>query len=243
MKLIDMLNQVLSQSGFLERGSYVNSNDPDDKQMIAISNRVAYEMMNWFPWPELRKPFTITMRNLLDDQDEPQPSEPQIRYRLPDDFQSLIPESVWEQDGQRQAEFPVPSGRWFQYKFTNWSDGGTLRMRMYGNEVEIHDVEPGQSIDMEYISKYPVKDESGALKASFNNDNDEFLLDDQVLILGIQAHWMQTKLMPQYQEHYSNYLSKMAESISRSSGSRTLGGRSTKYFGRGAPYYPLYRKA
>lgn len=230
MTLVQMLNQVLLQSGFLERSSFVSSADPDDKQMIAIANRVAQEIKNYFPWDILRKPFEITMQ------------DGQIRYLLPNDFQSLVADSAWEVDGQRQVEWPVPSGRWFEYKFTNWSDGGTLRVRMYGNEIEIHDIEPGQSIEFEYVSKYPILSEAGEAKEFFTADDDTWVLDDQVLILGIQAHWMQTKLMPQYMEHFGNYNKKMSEYIGRSTGSRTIGGLG-RYHGRGAPYYPLYRKS
>jgi hypothetical protein len=68
-------------------------------------------------------------------------------------------------------------------------------------------------------------------------------MDDQLLILGIQAHWMQTKLMPQYMEHMGNYNRKMTEAIGRNVGGSKIGGVCSGRFGRGAPYYPLWRKS
>ena len=50
MTLVDILNSVLEQSGFLSRNSYAGSSDPDDKQMVAIANRAAYEIMNFYKW-------------------------------------------------------------------------------------------------------------------------------------------------------------------------------------------------
>lgn len=231
MIITDILNNVLAQSGFLEKGSFFNSADPDDKQMVAISNRVAYEIMNFYPWPELRSSFTVNMH------------AGQPRYQLPSDYQSLIPNSAWETDGSRMVEFPVPDRRWFMYKFTTFSDGGTIRVRKYGDALEVHDPEDGESFEFEYIKNSTMVDAQGAPKTAFTKDDDEFILDDQLLVLGIQAHWQQSKRMPSYQEHMANYRAKTNEAIGRAAGSRTIGGG--KFGGwqnSNAPFYPLYRK-
>jgi len=120
MDLKNILNNVLAQSGFLERGSFTTSADPDDKQMIAIANRVAYEIMNYFAWTDLR---TASQINILPGQS---------RYQLPGDYQDLVPNSAWESEGERQVEWPVPDGRWYMYKYTAYSAGGTYRIRKYG---------------------------------------------------------------------------------------------------------------
>jgi len=229
MQLSDMINQVLLQSGFLERGSFTGSSDPDDKQMVAISNRVAYEIMNYWKWPELRASFEVNL------------NEGQDRYQLPADYQDLLPNSAWETDSNKPVEFPVPDDRWFMYKFTTWSDGGLARVRKYGNEIEVHDAESHNSFQFEYVSKWPIEDAQGARKERFTEDTDTFLLDDQLFILGLQAHWQQAKLMPSYMEHFGNYMRKMAEAIGRGNAGKTIGGIGERGFGRGAPYYPLYR--
>lgn len=229
MDIKGILNNVLAQSGFLEKDSYLGSTDPDDKQMVAIGNRVVNEIQTIFPWGELRADFTVNIQ------------EDKTRYLLPNDYQSMVADSCWELDGNRQVEFPVPDRRWFIYKFTNWSDGGTIRMRRYGNELEIRDPDSTNGFQFEYVSKWAIVSAEGERKEFFTSDTDEFLLDDQLLVLGIQAHWMQTKLMPQYKEHFANYRSKLNESIGRSFGTKTIGGTGRGLDGRGAPYYPLYR--
>ncbi len=230
MTLIEILNNVLEQSGFLSRNSYTGSSDPDDKQMVAIANRAAYEIINFYKWGELRNTYTINV------------TPPQERYLLPNDFQEVVPDSAWEEDGSKPVEFPVPDRRWYMYKFTTWSNGGLIRMRKYGNELEISKPEFAESFEFEYISKWYIEAEGGERKEFFTEDTDSFLLDDQLLILAVQAHWMQTKLMPQYQEHFQNYRAKMNEAIGRSAGARTIGGNNGigKSY-EGSPYYPLYR--
>lgn len=233
MKLVDILNNVLEQSGFLSRDSYAASTDPDDKQMVAIANRVAYEIMNFYKWGELRNTAGIEWEFN------------KTVYDLPVDFQDYVPNSMWEQDGSKPVEFPVPDRRWYMYKFSTWSNGGLIRMKKLGNKVEISEPENSANSDrvvFQYISKWCILAEDSSRKEFFTLDTDSFLLDDQLLILGIQAHWMQTKLMPQYQEHMMNYRAKMNEAIGRSAGARTIGG--SNGIGKpynGSPYYPLYR--
>lgn len=230
MDIKTILNNVLAQSGFLERGSFTSSADPDDKQMVAIANRVAYEISNYWLWPGLRTSFKVTL------------TSGKIRYKLPGDYQDLVPNSAWEANGERIVDFPVPDNRWFMYKFTTWSDGGTIRVRKYGDEIEVHDPATGESFDFEYVSKYPIADSQGERKELFTEDTDTWLLDDQLLTLGVQAHWQQTKLMPQYQEHFGNYNRKMTEAIGRANAGQTIGGVDYgKLSGRRSPYYPLYR--
>lgn len=228
MILKDMINQVLSQSGFLKKSSFTNNPDTDDEQMIAIANRVNKEIMEFYRWTALRKQFTI---NVIDGQ---------TQYQMPDDYLTVVPESVWQENGSRQVEIPVPDGRWYMYKFSDESGGGQIRARMYGKVMEISDPVDGDVIDLEYISNSPVIGDDTLPKELFTDDNDTWLLDDQVLILGIQAHWMQTKLMPQYQEHMGNYFRKLNNAIGREAASSTIGGIG-KNLGRRDPYYPLYR--
>ena len=129
------------------------------------------------------------------------------------------------------------------YKYTSYSAGGTYRIKKYGNEIEvISDAEDNTSFQYEYVTKWVVQAGDGSRKELFTDDTDTFILDDQLLILGIQAHWMQTKMMPQYHEHMGNYSRKMSEAIGRSNSGRTIGG-SSRGMGRRDPYYPLWRKA
>lgn len=228
--LRDILNDVLTQSGFVKRNGFAAGTNQDDDQMVAIANKVAIEIRDYFPWTELRRTHVLQM---VADQN---------RYLLPDDYRDLVPDSAWETQGSRRVEFPVPDGRWFLYKHTLFSDGGTIRVRKYGNEIEIHDPEGGESFTLEYISGSVIKDNSGAVKERFDNDNDTFELDDQVLVLGTQAHWAQTKMFPQAQQWMGNYLTKMNEAIGRSAASRSVGGGGNDYdwLRSRSPYTPTY---
>lgn len=226
MNLKDMLNQVLLQSGFLKKAEFVGTEDPDDLQMVAIANRVIYEMYNFYPWNQMRVSYTL---NLTDEEE----------YDLPDDYQSYIPDSAWETDGSRKVDVPVSDNEWYQYKFSSLTTAGVIRARFYGDKIQVIDPVSGQEFSFEYISKYPIVASTSERKEFFSSDLDGIVLDDQVFILGVQAHWMQTKMMPQYMEHMVNYRTKMNEAIGRTNAAQTIGGR--KQQGRRSPYTPLWK--
>jgi hypothetical protein len=227
MNLLQILNNVLTQSGFLEKPSFTTNADPDDKQMVSIANRVVYEILNFYDWSSMKRDTTIQLIT------------GQTQYQLPADYQSICPDSAWETDGSRKVDLPTPSGRWYLYKFSAFSDGGVLRARFYGDKIEIHDSNTGEEFSIEYISKFPVYDSLGNQQEFFTDDSNTWLLDDQLLILGIQAHWQQAKLMPSYNEHFNNYLKKMGEAVSRDAGGQTIGGGGLK-LGSRSPYTQLY---
>ena len=134
-----ILNNVLAQSAFLEVASFFNSSDPDDKQMVAISNRVGIEIMDFADWPSQRRSFNFT-------------SNPgQTLYSLPDDFRSLVPDSAWELNGTRKMQFPVPDNAWFMYKYSAFSAGGLARVKMTSNnQIEVINDDQTESFAFDY---------------------------------------------------------------------------------------------
>ena len=226
MNLLEMLNQVLSQSSFLKKSSFSASADIDDQQMMSIANKTAYEIMNFYHWMELRKPWEIALTNGVP------------KYPLPADYQSWVPDSSWETDGSRKVDVPVNNAEWYQYKFSSLTSAGIIRARIYGGFIEVIEPFTGGSIQLEYISKWPIQSEDGEYKELFTADTDTFLMDDQLLILGIQGYWQQAKQMPTYGEHIANYMIKMNEAIGRTTGGQTIGG--APMVSRRSPYTKLW---
>jgi hypothetical protein len=228
MNIKEMLNNVLAQSGFLERSQFFGSADPDDKQMTAIANRVGIEIMNFYEWNELRFPYEIDL------------IEGQTEYALPFDMKWIVSDSSWETDGSRRVDNQISNNVWYQYKFSSLTSGGVIRAKQYGKTLQVIDPFAGGRITFEYISNGYATDDATVPnpKTAFTLDTDLWTLDDQLLVLGIQAHWQQTKLMPGYQEHYMNYMRKMNEAIGRDGVSNTIGGGIQQT--RRSPYTKLW---
>ena len=229
MTIKEIIDEVLAQSGFLKRQSYFSENaDVDDQQMTAIANRAMLEIRDHFPWPALRKSGNILMDSNF------------TRYALPEDLKSIVPMSMYQGSGNRQANFPPTDDEFYALTMSERGDtGGTITVKKIGNELDVPYPKDGDSVQFQYMSRYAVVDENGIGKARFTSDTDEFVLNDQLLVLGIQAHWAQTKLLPQANDFYSNYMAKRRDEISDSVGTGIAGG--VCYSPNLSPYTNLWK--
>ena len=227
MNLKEMLNEVLAQSTFLARDSFVGSVDPDDKQMVAIANMVRDEIKDFFPWMALRTSLEVELQ------------DGQTTYTMPNDYGTMVPGSMWEVNGSRPVDGPIADGRWYQLKYSSLTSAGTIRVRFYGNKLQVADVQAGKKFSIEYISKWVVRSDVGAGKERFTADTDTFLLDDQMLIMGVKAGWADAKEMAQADKWKMMFFSKMNREIAKEQGGQKIGNRG--YSVRRDPYYPLYR--
>lgn len=234
MNLKEMLNAVLEESSYLSRDTFVNSPNVDDRQMVAIANRVVREIRDYYDWSALLDTFTIDPSST--------PTGKDGRWALPDDYDSIVADSAWETDGSRKVDLPVPRGRWFMYKFSTLTDAGRMRCRLYDKEIEIHEPSENLPFSLEYRSLHSVTDESlpSGRKELFTSDNDGYVLDDSLIILGTQGWWARNKMMPQAETWMADYKSKLQEAVGRDNSGQTIGGSPT--VDRRAPYYPLYRR-
>ena len=61
LNLKQILNSVLGESGFLEKTAFAGSSDSDDKQMVAIANRMATSVLEFYNWSTLINDFSLTI--------------------------------------------------------------------------------------------------------------------------------------------------------------------------------------
>ena len=230
MDLVGILNAVLGEAGFLERTSFTDSADPDDKQMVAIANRVMEDIRTFYDWSALVKTFHVDVQT------------GQTVYPLPEDYYSLVSDSAWETNGSRKVDLPVPRNRWFVYKFSSLTDAGTVRARLYGDSIEIHEPSVTTGFDLEYVTRYLVESSDGTPKATFTKDTDVFLLEDDLLIKGVLARWGRTKMMPMAPDWDREYKQELTYQVGRDNSGQTIGGTGTR-IDRRSPYYPLWRNS
>jgi hypothetical protein len=143
LSLKEIINSVLSESGFLEKPTYTGSSDIDDRQMVSIANRVASDTIEWCQWSGNIEQAEIVM------------TEATV-YPLPEALLSIVPDSMWEADGSRPVMMPTPESRWYMYKFSTLSDAGIIRARISGTNIEIYAPEPGEKILYAYLTKFPI---------------------------------------------------------------------------------------
>lgn len=178
-----LLNQVLLECGFDEANVFATSTETDPKQVLALANREVNRLQK-DTWQELKKLFTIVMTG----------SDPVAdgSYDLPADYRQFIPDTAWATDQERKADFPVSDEVWSYLKARDVATGLTYRMRISDNQVNIHNPRGGEELPIQYISKYAVESNAGIPKERFDADDDVFLLNDDLLMLGVK--WRFNKL-------------------------------------------------
>lgn len=229
MTLKEIINQVLGQTGFLQRTAFASSTDPDDLQMVTIANEVVDYIKEFYMWPVLRKDNVIEI------------ASGQSVYAMPSDFDGYVPNSGWTTDGGQKVELPVPDDRWYMYKNSVYSDGSSIKLRLKGNQIEVANAEDhvGEQIQFSYLSNWLVFASNGSGKTLFTADTDTFILDDMLLVMGLKAFWTNTKKMPTAQGFMVAFMRKLNTRIGKAKGGGIIGG--VKQAGSSSPYYPLHR--
>lgn len=209
LTLKQMLNEVLSRSGFVQESSFVGG-DIDAVQMVSFANQASLEFRNFYPWPKLRKTDTITMDGSL-------------TYDLASDFHYLVPESMYQQEHRRPVFIPATDEIWGYLKANSDTSGIVYIGKLIGGKVVFDQETSGDTITYDYISKYPVQATGGgATKERFTVDTDEFLLDEETLIMGIMGYWQLQKGIETAAPMMALFRKKMREFISEDAGAKTI---------------------
>lgn len=178
------------------------------------------------------------------------------------DWRALTRLQTYAGDGQTEA-FDLPgdydrmpvvqdihSGTWRQWRWApaksldQWLDYKTFASVtpgmwiMLGGRIHFYPAIPqGEVAQFYYISKNYARDQNGALKGRFDDDNDEFLLPERLLTLGLVWRWREQKRLDATAEQ-ENFLKAFSEISGREKGSRVvrMGSGTAPYDAR--PTYP-----
>lgn len=95
MSLLTAVTNVANEAGYTVDSRVIGSTDPTTKQLLAIANRVVFEMTEAHPWSKL---FGSASFTLVDGQAE---------YALPDDFSYYHYETFWNQSTRWRVLGPM----------------------------------------------------------------------------------------------------------------------------------------
>lgn len=219
--LVNLLNSVLSRSGFVTESAFVGG-DIDAVQMVEFANLAQLEFRNFYPWATLRKTGTLTMAGTAS-------------YALASDFHRLVPSSMYQQASDTPVDLPADDILWGYLKSSDSTVAGNRYTgKIIGGAVVFDSENTGDVITYDYISKYAVQATGGgATKERFTVDTDVFLLDEETLLEGITAFWQTEKGIPAAATHMALFRKKMREWISVDTGAKNI--IPAQHAGRGGP--------
>lgn len=223
MTLLSVCQDVARQTGFAVPSSIVSAtSNKTAQQLYSYANRAGESMAKVKRWQELVSEHTFVLATA--DQD----------YAFPADFRYIIPETTWNRDTRRKVFNPITSQAWAFYKGWQTLAGLNLRARIRNSQLEFEQEITasmnGETIALEYVSKYWAETSDGTAKANFTLDTDVFRLDEEILKLGILYRFKRAKGLD-WIDDFDEYAYELESVMGYDAGSKKIdlgsGGEST----------------
>lgn len=179
-------------------------------ELADLANEVGHDIMKSHQWRSLTRIHTITGDSV------------ETVFPLPEDYDRMLIGSsmhdetlwFWNYYGVRSVD------EWIMWKNSkgNWAWPGAWIIL----EDAFHFMPaPSGSANYPYISKNFARSESGVKKPRFDNDNDTFVLEEDLLTLGLLWRWKAQKGLD-YSEELESYEISLAQNSSADKGGRIL---------------------
>lgn len=212
MNLREILSAVLGESGYLVPDSFFGSTSPDDLQMCYLANR-ASSFLREKGFQRLSSGrYTITLTSATD-------------YTLPSDYLEIVPDTAMINGRLDAVNLPTDPETWAFLKSQNSTSSYTVYARIIDNELNVHAPTVGAIFAFEYIKNTPILATDGTTyKQRFTADTDNWLLDDDLLILEVKWRFMQAKGLEGWQVAATESSQYRNSVMARDKTARTLGG-------------------
>jgi hypothetical protein len=174
--------------------SVVGNADPMARNMLSLFNAHGKELTSDNDWVVLERVYTF---NTVADQAE---------YNLPDDYDHLVINTIWNQSQLTPVVGPISPQMWQTIKNGLIGNGIYFSryrlMRGVSTATKKFVIDPpatstGQPFVFEYVSKNWCGLADGSLFSNrVQNDTDIPLLDDGLMRLGLKWRWLRAKGLP-----------------------------------------------
>jgi len=169
MNLKDILTDVLNYMGEEPDDHYVGNIDSNYARLVVFANSAISDIVKAHDWSLLKKQATITV------------VDGTVLYDLPTDFDRLITDTSYTNDSR--VSLPTKD-KIFAYDNNSICYEG----RLIGGQIEFRNIPPGD-VTFNYVSKYAVQNNLAVNQERFTRDDDEWLLDDELLMRMIRQRY------------------------------------------------------
>lgn len=212
--LLDLVNSACLELGIPTTTLVMTSADTQVRQLLALANREGREQVAApMQWPQLQKVQSIVLVN------------GQASYSFPSDFDSYIPDTIWNPSMRWSVAGPLSPQTWEFVKSGLINTQPWMRYRIWQGKI-FFDPTPtttndGQTVTIEYQSNTFCQSASGTPQSAWANDSDTFLLPDDIMVLGLKWRFLAAKRMD-YSEEKKVWSDACDKEVSRSYVGRDL---------------------
>ena len=194
-----VIQQAMTEMGLPKPVSVTANPDVLVQQMLALLNRAGFEMVQGYPWEQLRKELII------------ETVEGQANYSLPEDWSYFLDQTQWDRTNHWPLLGPKSAQEWQWLKGGLLSSGPRLRYRINAGMFEVFPTpsatntpSPGNTgvfapwtLAMEYISDHWVKSTTLAntYYTEVVDDTDIVMLDPWVMSSFLKLKYFEAKAL------------------------------------------------
>lgn len=186
MSLLSVCQNVLNITGWDELSTISGNTDKTAKQILAIANQELRSLGKRFDWRHCIVEYEFD--TVVD----------QVEYALPEDYEKLVKDSVYNKDEYYRLRSGVSEAQWNQ-----WKHGllGSISHQRY--RITLDGVAPvfllspapssAESLVLFYKSSHFAYDNSNTAKAQYENDDDRARIPEDVVEMGVLWRFKRAK--------------------------------------------------
>lgn len=211
MTLIQAVQEVCDRIGLDSPSTVIGNTDDGVRQLKGLANKVVSDIgLRGEVWPAVRKQATfVTVA-------AEQQTNAQLSVLCANGFQYIIPDTIYNRT-TRVPLFGPRSAQLWQLSAALPYSGPLYNFRIMNDYIYMQPAPPaGHTIAFEWSTAWLVQAAGGGVfKPRFTVDTDVFLLDENLLLTGLEWHWKQQKGLP-YAEDQRLFESMLAQNMGNS---------------------------
>ena len=216
MNVLDVVQRACNAIGIDEPSVAVASTETDVIQIIELLNQEGRSLSSRNDWQALT--FEASFTTVAT---ESQGTLATI-IGATQELRSITNDTIWNRSQQQPVCGPLSKQRRQAYKALTLT-GPYSEYYIRGNSLYFYPAPAaGDSCYFEYVSKMWCTDSTGVTyRRNIANDTDLFLLDDEIMLAGIEWRWLRKKGLS-YAEEFASYEALVSQSIGRDGTKRVL---------------------
>jgi hypothetical protein len=216
MNVLDVVQRACNAIGIPEPSTAVASTEDDVVQLVELLNQEGRSLSGRHDWQNLS--FEATFTTVATESQGTLASIISGTQTL----RKIVNDTIWNRTQQRPVSGPLSRPRRQAYKALSLT-GPYSEYYIRGNTLYFYPAPTaGESCYFEYVSSAWCTDSTGATyRRNVAADSDEFLLDDEVILAGLEWRWLRKKGLS-YAEEFASYEALVSQAISRDGTRRVL---------------------
>ncbi len=208
-----------------------------DLQTVQLRSLLNEELLELRMWPDTWWRKLIRQHTFTSTATDVQPAD-----AVPDDFDYIIPATMWDRTQTRPCVGPIDPQAWQAWVARPILTSVIWGWRLRGNDFLTAPNPPsGDTVAYEYISNYAVYSEGEDVpdKETFTADTDTSIFNETLMSRGLRWRFLRAKGLD-YSQEYQVWISLLQRLAARDKGMPILNAAGSSWPAMGGPYVPSF---